>query len=280
MNMGTLKCSQAGDVYLLLKSSDFVSHDLYYPFDMCSQNETTDNNSITFPEVSYKLILRKWQNLRPERSFRCFIKNRYIVAISQRDCTAFFPQLSVEMEKITQSISNFFNSEGRRSKKENRSNQEDERSSGNNNLLQRFPDPNFVVDVYVDQSLKVWMVDINAWASSTDSLMFAWDDPPLQSNPNASPPIAVMTTTQASEEFFSPLSPTSPLVRIVDSESCLRPGAFSNYKAPLEMHQFSQSIGAGGGGSGGGDLAQQQGSAEGLAEFIAFMAQCEKQNNI
>jgi hypothetical protein len=47
MNMGTLKCSTPGDVFLLLKSSEFVTHDLTMPFDCCVGTDDT-----LVPEVS------------------------------------------------------------------------------------------------------------------------------------------------------------------------------------------------------------------------------------
>jgi hypothetical protein len=305
MNMGNLKCLHPGDVYLLLKSSDFVSHDLYYPYDSCTQNnlnsfnQTTTNGNIINdneekedkelqhlndqPIVKYTLVLRKYQNLRPERSFRCFIKNRILVGISQRDCTAYFPQLNVEKENITTTINDFLNSNGRKKMKTNicsgEGNDEKaniEQQNGSNTLLSRYPDNNFVIDVYVEQSLKVWIVDINIWAESTDSLMFAWNEPPLASHLSNehTPPPPPLQGADSVPLNLPPSSSAPLLMRIVESESCLRPAPFSDYKAPLEMHQFSQSLQHGGGGGAGGE-----GSAEGLSEFIAFMAQCEKDNN-
>lgn len=36
MTTGTLKCTTPGDVFLLLKSSEFVTHDLTMPYDYCT----------------------------------------------------------------------------------------------------------------------------------------------------------------------------------------------------------------------------------------------------
>lgn len=63
INNGTLKCQTPGDVYLLLKSSDFVMHDIEHAI------QDDDAN------VEYELVLRKWCNLHPSMEFRCFVYN-------------------------------------------------------------------------------------------------------------------------------------------------------------------------------------------------------------
>lgn len=65
INNGTLKCQTPGDVYLLLKSSDFVMHDITHAME--------DPSSI-----EYELVLRKWCNLHPSMEFRCFVYNHEI----------------------------------------------------------------------------------------------------------------------------------------------------------------------------------------------------------
>lgn len=66
VNNGTLKCQTPGDVYLLLKSSDFVMHDLLHAID---KEHTT---------IQYELVLRKWCNLHPSMEFRCFVSDRQL----------------------------------------------------------------------------------------------------------------------------------------------------------------------------------------------------------
>ena len=48
------------DIYLLLKSSDFILHDL----------KNQEN-----AEQKYELVLRKWCNLHSSMEFRCFVYN-------------------------------------------------------------------------------------------------------------------------------------------------------------------------------------------------------------
>lgn len=105
MNCGTLKCTKVGDVYLLLKSSDFVGFDLEkawddleqedgnddsggtYEMGNLSMDESSNNNGAAKKEnttsasgkgrkpasFEYELVLRKWCNLHPSMEFRCFV---------------------------------------------------------------------------------------------------------------------------------------------------------------------------------------------------------------
>lgn len=47
-----LKCQCPADVYLLLKSSDFISHDLDHPFDLCDDAPTPPTASPPPPETA------------------------------------------------------------------------------------------------------------------------------------------------------------------------------------------------------------------------------------
>jgi hypothetical protein len=99
INCGSLKCTKAGDVYLLLKSSEFVGFDLERAWkdvedenkpedDALIQMEVLDMANLTMnasdesrlvgeKNIShtsqFELVLRKWCNLHPSMEFRCFI---------------------------------------------------------------------------------------------------------------------------------------------------------------------------------------------------------------
>lgn len=134
-----MECRTANDVYLLLKSSDFITHDLEHPFDDCADSA----------EVPYHLVLRKSFNLNPALEFRCFVRNKQLIAISQREMN-YFSFLFDLRPSFKQLIQNFL--EGL-----------------------DFPDPNFVFDVYIPPPHdKVWLIDINPWAPRTDPLLFSW----------------------------------------------------------------------------------------------------------
>ncbi|KAJ5720961.1 uncharacterized protein N7483_008895 [Penicillium malachiteum] len=153
------KCATPNDIYLLLKSSDFITHDLEHPFDDCesdttpsNEDEQGDSATSSIPEVPYHLILRKYVNFNPSLEFRCFVRNRKLLCICQRDLNHF--EFLFDMRDMFRSrIQAFF----------------DER------LRDSFPDPNFVFDVYVPAPhQRVWLIDINPWAQRTDSLLFSW----------------------------------------------------------------------------------------------------------
>ncbi|TFK83813.1 D123-domain-containing protein [Polyporus arcularius HHB13444] len=78
-----LKCMSPADVYLLLKSSDFVQHDLDVElvFDGC--DPAHDPQAPTPYEL--ELVLRKWYPVDRARELRCFVRQETLVGISQRD---------------------------------------------------------------------------------------------------------------------------------------------------------------------------------------------------
>jgi hypothetical protein len=153
-----MQCRTANDIYLLLKSSDFVTHDLEHAFDGCEPETeaptttTTTTESLDTQNIPYHLILRKYFNLNPSLEFRCFVRNRTLLCMCQRDLNHFdflFPL----RDSLRARIQSFFDAK----------------------LKSTFPDPNFVFDVYIPPPHeRVWLVDINPWAIRTDPLLFSW----------------------------------------------------------------------------------------------------------
>lgn len=150
------QCRTPNDIYLLLKSSDFITHDLDHPFDDCVPDTPDETNGhptdAVLPEVPYHLILRKYVNFNPSLEFRCFVRNRKLLCMCQRDQNHF--DFLFDMRDMLRSrIQSFF----------------DEK------LRDTFPDPNFVFDVYIPAPhQRVWLIDINPWAQRTDPLLFSW----------------------------------------------------------------------------------------------------------
>ena len=66
------------DVYLLLKSSDFVQHDLdpALVFDGCDPEYSPDSAS---PPYELELVLRKWYPVDRARELRCFVRQEVLV---------------------------------------------------------------------------------------------------------------------------------------------------------------------------------------------------------
>lgn len=100
-----LSCSSLSDIYMLLKSSDFISHDLNEVFSECEDKEESKQKIDSF---EYKLIMREWVNINPNMEFRCFVKKNQLIGISQRDCRSFYQILLDNKDEILNRIVNFF----------------------------------------------------------------------------------------------------------------------------------------------------------------------------
>ncbi|KXS93349.1 hypothetical protein AC579_2864 [Pseudocercospora musae] len=168
MNANTMECKKPSDIYLLLKSSDFVTHDLEHAFDDCI-SESSDEEDMTTDNITYHLALRKsFPSWVPSLEFRCFVRNCKLLCISQRDLNH-YDFLSKMQDRIRSIVNEFFEIR----------------------LRDTFPDRSFVFDCYISQPYeKAWLVDINPWALRTDPILFSWEEllgmedpiePPLES---------------------------------------------------------------------------------------------------
>jgi hypothetical protein len=147
INSGTLKCQTPGDIYVLLKSSDFVVHDLLHAFDNVVGEKPTN--------FAFQLVLRQWCNLHPSMEFRCFVWNGDLVAISQRNHTQYFRHVVTEKMIFRSLILDFFD------------------EFVHENFSER---DNYCFDVYVDKNERPWLLDFNVWGTQTDSLLFSWQE--------------------------------------------------------------------------------------------------------
>ncbi|KAI0023166.1 D123-domain-containing protein [Xylariomycetidae sp. FL0641] len=166
-HQNTIKCTSPNDIYLLLKSSNFITYDLEHAFDDCTPTAAS-SNSASPPSFKPVLVLRSYFNIHTAMEFRCFVKHRNIIAISQRDLNH-FDFLDSLRDAILARVFQLFN----------------------HKLRYTFPDGSFVFDVYlpeldadgadkdVDDKTKqplarARLIDINPWAPHTDSLLFDW----------------------------------------------------------------------------------------------------------
>ena len=151
----SMECRTPNDIYLLLKSSDFVTHDLEHALDDCAEDQSADEKSDVYEDIKqipYQLVLRKFIQLNPSVEFRCFVRRRKLLALCQRDLNHFDFLFRME-DKLRDAIQSFFDDK----------------------LRDSFPDENFVFDVYVPPPHKrVWLVDVNPWAQRTDPLLYSW----------------------------------------------------------------------------------------------------------
>lgn len=163
-----LCCVTANDVYLLLKSSDFITHDLEHAFDDTvdagqvqgqgqgppggERENSISNRNDDDQNVPFYLVLRKYFNLNPSLEFRCFVRNRTLLGLCQRDLNH-FPFLFSMSDQFVRTINAFFQ----------------------RYLRHSFPDPSFAFDVYLPPPHdRVWLLDVNPWAPRTDPLLFSW----------------------------------------------------------------------------------------------------------
>lgn len=149
LSKNSMECKSANDIYLLLKSSIFITHDLEHAFDDCVDSPP---KTISTADIPYTLILRPYFKINTAFEFRCFVKDRTIIGISQRDLkyVGYSDRL---LEQLRATILDFFDKK----------------------VKNTFPDPNFAFDVYLPEPHdRVRLIDINPWAPRTDPLLFSW----------------------------------------------------------------------------------------------------------
>ncbi|KAG0249165.1 hypothetical protein BG011_009548 [Mortierella polycephala] len=142
----TLKCHNVADIFLLLKSSDFVAHDLAHAYEDCSDEiDGQSGAGVRQRPETVELVLRKWFDLAPSMEFRC---------ISQRDMT-YYEFLKGVKDELEQMIVDFYN----------------EKIKG------KFPDCDYTFDVYITRNReRIYLIDFNPLAQKTDSLLFEWEE--------------------------------------------------------------------------------------------------------
>lgn len=146
----SLMCESLTQIWLLLKSSEFIVHDLTQPFKDCDDLESSCTN------VNYVLALKKWNsNINPATEFRCFIKQGELIGIEQRDTTNFYSHIEAEKEDIVRDVQSFFNE----------------------HIAEKVPkDMNLVMDVTRPSKDNVKLIDFNPFGITTDISLFQWSE--------------------------------------------------------------------------------------------------------
>lgn len=88
----TLRVNDLTDVYQLLKASTICKEDL-------KEVEQED---------FYHLVIKKWKDIHPGTEFRCFVKNRNLIAISPRDWPAYHEHFKTQRQDIIKDIVSLF----------------------------------------------------------------------------------------------------------------------------------------------------------------------------
>uniref|UniRef100_A0A8B9P391 Translation initiation factor eIF2 assembly protein n=1 Tax=Apteryx owenii TaxID=8824 RepID=A0A8B9P391_APTOW len=226
----SLKCKTLSDIFLLFKSSDFITRDLTQPFIHCTDDSPD-------PSLDYELVLRKWCELIPGAEFRCFVKENKLIGISQRDYTQYYDHISKQHEEICRSIQEFFK----------------------RNIQYKFLDEDFVFDVYRDsrqftvivqqltrkcprasstascellvsqvfQLGRIWLIDFNPFGEVTDSLLFTWEE--LISGKNLK---GDQSEGAATEQDY-------PVFRCTNSKVTVQPSPYLSYRLPKDFVDLS-----------------------------------------
>ncbi|CAK7269247.1 hypothetical protein SEPCBS119000_003472 [Sporothrix epigloea] len=173
----TMQCRTPDDIYFMLKSSSFVSHDLEHAFDgttapAVDQAKSLASSTSPSPVQGFNpvLVLRAYFDMHTALEFRCFVKQRNLVAITPRDLK-YYPYLNGLRSTILERAQSLFHSK----------------------LQFTFPSGNFAFDIYIpekqghdvgDNEADVRnphgrlsyarLIDINPWAPRTDTLLFSW----------------------------------------------------------------------------------------------------------
>ncbi|OMJ14723.1 Cell division cycle protein [Smittium culicis] len=140
----TLECENVSQILLLLKSSDKISNDMS---SYCGCK--TPFSSL---ELKPQLVLRQSFDVVPSMVFRCYVKNKYLIAISQIDCS-YYEFLDNLEDKIEDFIYGFFAS------------------------MEPFGLDNYCFDLYLNAKIdRAVILDFDPWYSTTSPLLFTWDE--------------------------------------------------------------------------------------------------------
>lgn len=162
----TLRCDSVGDVLLLLKSSDDISDDL------TSALEEREDGEEARP-VDFVLVLRAWSDLHPSSEFRCFVKDRQLVGVTQRQ-PHFYPHLCEDemQQRLREELWFFYHDK----------------------VKDRFDEActDYVFDVYVDRKFRVWLMGFKPAGRATQPILFDWEQAPLCRDGDGAAPVAAV----------------------------------------------------------------------------------------
>jgi hypothetical protein len=86
--------------------------------------------------------------------FRCFVRDKQLVGISQREVTTFYPTLLEKKNDLLWLIEEFFT----------------------DNVRLKFESENYTFDVYVMKDGRAKILDFNPWGAFTLPLLFTWEE--------------------------------------------------------------------------------------------------------
>lgn len=201
---GSVRCTNAEEVLLLLKASDAIAHDVCDAFHGCIDGGEQPADGGYHGEDIF-LVLRRWHELRPAMHFRCFVRRRTIVGACQRDPSRFYPFLLESRVELGAALQQFVNE----------------------TLAPHFELENVVADVYIqlangDRPTKCYLVDFNPAGGSTLPLMFEWEELGYDCSAQGGDSDAFDDTADKGDD--DPDDDLSFELRLVEEEQLVRPG--------------------------------------------------------
>lgn len=172
----TLRCTTPSDVYLLLKSSDFVSKDISQLRELEAMNRPDRDGSLASladptPPIRPSLVLKKFFAMPTSHEFRCFVRAGQLVCISQRDTSTFYDHLQdttfqLQVRRLLHAFHSKVLSPAQASD-----------TGSASSLRTPFPIDDFVWDAYISRDMqRVFLVDVNPFLERTDGLLWTWDE--------------------------------------------------------------------------------------------------------
>ncbi|KAF5360359.1 hypothetical protein D9756_004749 [Leucocoprinus leucothites] len=152
-NANPLRCTSPSDVYILLKSSDFATHDTDAAnvFSGCVDPQPGEDS-----HYELELVLRKWYSIERNREVRCFVRHRRLIGISQRDLNHYeFLTEESTRQKIIDSVTKFWDTE----------------------IKDNWPGNDYVFDFLLTRDLsRGHIIDFNPYSPRTDPLLFSYKE--------------------------------------------------------------------------------------------------------
>ena len=187
------------DVYLLLKSSDFVMNDVAQARELLklqlsptatlpsgTSGHHTPLESIINGEPlcrpSLHLVLKKWFDMAASHEFRCFVRANRLIAIAQRDDNFYDHLQSRETRhKIRSKLHAFWYDHLNTERTEEQGDgQREKEGEGEETAMKPetgFALTDYVFDAYLTRDMgKVFLIDINPYLPRTDALLWDWDE--------------------------------------------------------------------------------------------------------
>ena len=145
------KFTSVDQILMALKGSDFIAHDLQHRYEHCV--DTRQDSVRLHPPL--QVVLKEWRPLQRSSEFRCFVFQRQLIAMCQRNADTFYEFLPSRSAALAETVRQFV---------------------AGTVAPSAFSLNSFVCDVYVTSANKVKLIDIGPFGVMTDPILFTWSE--------------------------------------------------------------------------------------------------------